>query len=332
MAEDSTENKNPSPTVRGSNVTITDDLMKKLLESSGIYDRQNISWYNKISRFGSIDPYNRLYSTREYVWFTKPDLHLFENRSSNILNPELENIPFFQLAFKRYRKVMMQLQQNIDGDNSQFMNLLFNARSSNLDLPEIDVDNGLETSANVHGTKLMYRKSSYSSDGSYDFTVEFEDSRYLEVYMLFKIYDEYEKLKTYGLVTPPSVDYTDSKILHDQFSIFKFIVNDVDPQSVLFYTKFTGVFPKSVPRQVFSELPEQGQLKFTIQFHTQFVEDTDPIIVDEFNDLNKNFGTEVPLYDKDLHGIDGTWVKAAKIVSPEKNNKRGIPQYELRWS
>ena len=42
--------------------------VKDLIMSNAIYDRYDMDWYKKFSRFGIIDPYNTVSTTREYVF------------------------------------------------------------------------------------------------------------------------------------------------------------------------------------------------------------------------------------------------------------------------
>ena len=70
-----------------------------------------------------------------------------------------------------------------------------------LDLPDIEA-NDEETSENMWGNKVVYRRASMTADDNYDFSVEFRDTRYLDVYMYFRLYDLYENRKSLGLAQP----------------------------------------------------------------------------------------------------------------------------------
>ncbi len=61
--------------------------VRKTLHSYHIFDRNEIDRYNKISRFGFYDPYNTLSVTREYIFITKPDLHIFEPLDEYFYSP-----------------------------------------------------------------------------------------------------------------------------------------------------------------------------------------------------------------------------------------------------
>ena len=141
--------------------------------------------------------------------------------------------------------------------------------------------------------------------------MEFEDTKYLEIYNLVKAYEEYERLKHLGLVTPPNIDnapsvngrcfsyYIRNKVLHDQFSIYKFIVED-DGETIIYYAKLWGVFFKNVPRDTFSDMKEDGGLTYAIEFEAAFVDDMNPTIITDFNQLVYDYvaNTEdLPIYN-----------------------------------
>ena len=270
--------------------------MNNVLWANGIYNRKDIEWYTKFRRFGGIDPYNAPLGTKEYLFFTKPDLHLVQHGTS-ILNPELANQPYFIELYKQYPEIISQLQQGSDmGFNTgPFMTILSNSVKNTLELQPITSE-VIETAANIYGTAYNYRSWGYSSDEKIEFSLEFEDTKYLEVYNLIKAYEEYERLKHLGLVTPPNRDstptvngkcfsyYIRNKILHDQFSIYKFIV-DADGETIIYYAKLWGVFFKNVPREAFSDMKTEGGLTYAVEFEAAFVDDMNPTILGDFYKL-----------------------------------------------
>lgn len=322
-------------------ISFNDNSIKALINSAGIYDRNQIDWYAKFNRFGFIDPYNSVSHTKEYVFFTKPDLHIFEKENQSVLNKELSNVAIFRDAFDRYRPVLRQMQSSIKGGSEQspFINLLSNTIRSNIDLPGISAGE-TESAANIYGTRLMYRKESNLSDEAHDFSIEFEDTKYLEVYMYFKLFDEYERKKYFGEISPRHVDYIYRRILTDQISIYKFIVAE-DGQSLLYWAKLYGCYPKTVPREAFSDLNAGGGLRFSVQWRAQFVEDMDPQILSDFNKLvtglyKSTYTKDLELYNNTIEASDGTWAGIPYIAVPTAAQSQIIGKemqykYSLRW-
>lgn len=318
----------------------SDKKVKSIMNSNNLYNRSDIEWYTKFNRFGCLDPYNSLTNTREYLFFTKPDLHICEPGTGQ-MNPELNNNSFFTELFNRYPSVISQLQESAGifgasgeyGDNYPFMNVLSNSVKNTMDMPEIS-SGMVDNAATLYGTSIEYRGDGFSSDEKHDFSLEFEDTKYLELYHLFKAYEEYERLKNVGLITPPNIDfapvdeesgycysyYIKNKVLHDQFAIYKFIV-DEDYETIIYYAVAQGVTIKSVPREAFSDIKPDGGLRYSVNFVAQFVFDMEPWILTNFNALiNRKMGydnstpTYLPVYNFNEGRVDGRWAVSPYIV------------------
>lgn len=312
--------------------------VKELIMANAIYDRFEMDWYTKFSRFGIIDPYNALTTTREYIFFTKPDLCLMN--ANGAISPVMQNSPFFNDALNRYKPIARQLQSSISASNGPFMAVLSNSITSTLDLPGLSSDT-VDTSANVIGTKISYRGTSIKSDEDFDFNLEFEDTKYLDVYMLFKMYDEYERLKWGGYLDFTKaesnrwVNYIVNKVLHDQISIYKFVVVE-DGYRIVYFAKITGCVPTSIPRDAFSDMNNSDPQKITVGWKGHFVRDMDPIIITQFNSLvaSRASGREdLPLFNMDIHAMDGRWAAIPYIdVKTVTDAQRGTRrEYFLRW-
>ena len=215
-----------------------------------------------------------------------------------------------------------------------------NALTSTLDLPGISADL-IETGANVMGTKINYRSTSMKSDEDFDFSLEFEDTKHLDIYMLFKIWDEYEKLKWNGVLEFNNTDsqrwvnYIVNKVLHDQVTMYKFIVSE-DGSRILYWARITGCIPTSIPRDVFSDMSNNsGSQKLTVGWRGHFVRDMDPIILNHFNLLVKNRASgraDLPLYNTTGHHMDGRWASTPYIEQRSVSNTHGTNwEYFLKW-
>ena len=58
--------------------------------ASGLVNRIDMNWYNRFARTPPLDPFTANTTTREYIFITKPDLHLFNGQGNP--NPELKCI------------------------------------------------------------------------------------------------------------------------------------------------------------------------------------------------------------------------------------------------
>ena len=184
-------------------------------------------------RFGTYNPYGAITSAKEFLFFTKPDLHIIredENgKLTNTLNTGLGSY-FWEDMFLSKKRIIALLQASYQNKIDPFNHLLQNTVVSNLDVPSLNAPS-IETSANTFGVSLSYRGSSEESDDGPEFSLEFKDDRYLNVYNFFRAYEDYETLKKHGLIQP-QMRYINNKVIHDQFSIYKIIV-DEDMESIL---------------------------------------------------------------------------------------------------
>lgn len=326
--------------------TNPDDSIKKvdfgnlntILASNRVFAKQDIDWYNKYSRYGYIDPYNTDQVSREFLFFTKPDLLLFGNNTDNTipynsaLNSKLASIPFFQDANNRCSRAIRQLQYSVKDENNKlnpFMYLLSNSVTSKLDLPGISSESK-ESTPNLLGTSIQYRGHSYKSDNGYDFTLSFTDTYKLELYTLLKVYDEYMRLLKTGQADIKRQYITDM-ILPEQFSIYKFLIGS-DGETILFYSKLTGCYFTDVPRSDLSD-PGPDGIKFSVSFHAQFVEDNNPVILAEFNrvaNIISGADTEVGAYDLNNSIVDNTWVRKPQIIKASYNASSSEPDLRVK--
>ena len=189
-----------------------DSALRRTLNANGIFRAADMKYNESFYRFPRNDPYNYVDGAKEYLFFTKPDLPLVMSAQAEnpkgFLSPAAQTIPYFEdLAESAgYRKsVFCNLSYSATKrhDGCPFIRILSNRKTSNMDIPDIQVEE-LETAVNMYGTKILYPKSSQSNDEGIDFTVEFEDTRFLEIYHLFKVWDYYRSLKWYGVISPAS--------------------------------------------------------------------------------------------------------------------------------
>ena len=327
---------------------ITHDDFNKVFNRNLIYNRNEIDWYAKFNRFGCIDPFNKLTSSREYLFFTKPDCNILASTMTKgtFLQPALQTSVFFQDMYQRYPRVLQQLQRSAPPmgnswiSRNPFMVLLSNGLKSTLDLPSLSASS-MENASNMYGTTMMYRKDAWTGDENIDFSLEFEDTKFTEIYMLVKAYEEYERMVNFGLISPPNPDaaiqgdgeklvfndYTRNKELHDVFGIYKIVVGE-DGETIIFYAYVCGAYFTNVPRDAFNNLPNDNNgLDFSIDFHAFCCMDMDPRILSNFNRLIINaYGKKyaklypgLPIYgsvDPNAPGISAL----SDFVIKEENN------------
>ena len=314
-------------------ISYSEDDLKPVLHNAGLFDKEDFKIYDKFSMFGFFNTVGRLGLTREYVFITKPDLFIFKNGqiSRSNLHRGTTHKEFIS-AIDTHPNVLRQLQYSLN-TYEPFSPLLYNMRSGNIDLPDLEAAE-METAVNMWGQKSFYRRSSTQSNTDHTFSIEFNDTKYGDVYTFFKLFDLYEEQKAYGLVPLYDSEYYRYTYIygrrhHDQMALFKFIVGE-DGSELIYWTKFYGVYPKNVPRSVFSDMPEDGNLKLTINFKANFIEDCNPLILQDFNELSGLHHTYTG--SKDLYNTDGfvrnEFVNPPYILARRVDNRL---RYFLTW-
>lgn len=335
---------------------LNDKDIRQSIFNMGIIDREDrdakdpskdLLLYNKFDRNGCVDPYNGFIGSKEYVFFTRPDLHLFEEiDNSNKLNEELVRLPLFEDYFERYPHIFEILQSSCKTNRTPFIPILSNTISSPIQLPDLQA-RLIETGTNAYGTKISYRGTSHPSDEDISFSTEFTDNRYMEVFTLFKLFDEYEKQKNLGYITPRTSAYVVNKILYDQISIFKMVVAE-DGESLLYFAKWTGCLPMNVPTDSLSDMANiSGNLNLSINWHASFFEDMDKEILQDFNAVVLNHvgeeqikadeSKDIKLFDPVTNMSNGEWASYPYIASIQENNGlelnrlKKMRRYKLKW-
>ena len=334
----------PTETPAASQLTLVgdpDEATKRLYHANNLFEEQNFrkGIFNKRYRFGVINPYQSLTNCREFLFFTKPDLHIYPRDEGGVpgnqIRDELRAYRYWTELEEKFPEVLgcLQASKQITGNEvgvgniDPFNQLLANMVQSNLDVPGISAEM-IETPSNMYGVNFQYRGSSEASDDGFEFSLEFKDTKYLPVYNFFKAYEEYERLKHHGVVDP-WIGHIRNKILHDQYSIYKFLV-DEDMETIIYYAKFYGVKSKSLPRDTFNNVNFDNGLSYSVDFNAAFVEDMNPEILIDFNNIAYDYWNSrryfVDIYNETTDSANLTPAKAA-IVALEKNGEKGYDVY-----
>lgn len=326
---------------------LNDDLYKLALHGSNLFTRDEIDLYNNIYRFGLYNPYGAVTNLKEYLFFTKPDLNIIERDDvtgsikSNELTEGLKNSTFWR-ELKEDKPQIIDLLQN--SKTSGWNKLLQNSVISNLEIPGLE-GTVTESPVNNYGVGFQYRGTSEASDDSIDFSLEFKDTKWLDVYYFFRAYEDYQTLKHHGTVSPWK-GYITNRILHDQFSIYKFLVDD-DMETIVYWCKLYGVMPMNLPRDVFSTADFSSGLSYTINFKAAFFEDMRKDILIDFNNLSTTFegdlkshsssysNYQLETYNDETHTGDYRPAKSAYIAKYKRQTAldapMGMGKYEPKW-
>ena len=294
----------------------SDDFLNKVYSSIGIHrkpsDNKKMSHFSPYGYF-DINDISTYY--REYLFFTKPHLNM---NGLSMYSPQ-----YYEFITKHHPNIKSDLCSGGVGFIPILTNTVVPTNGTDvIDSTSIEI----ETMTNIYGANVSYKGHSIESKYDAEFTVEFSDTRFLDVFMLFHYWDTYSSLKSLGYMQPLTQYQPPFRRLDDQISVYKIIVG-ADLSHIVYFGKWTGVFPKNVPKSVFSTV-ESGNIRIPIQFKSFEYNDMNPVIIDEFNMVsggdyghitNNYVGTGSP---------KERWSSAPYIV---KSTYRGRPIFKLKW-
>lgn len=312
-----------------SNTFVGSDLDVALRHLTRLYGSDELRLDRKYYRFGyyNLDTHTNL---KEFLFFTKPDLHII-NEDSGRLTRGIRTMPFFQKLVDDKPYLVNNLEISLN-ESEPFNWLLSNQCISTLEVPLLNSET-VDTAQNMYGFGYSYLGSSEASDDKPTFSLEFKETRWLDIFDYFKAYNVYETIKHHGIIRPHK-EHIYNREVHDLFAIYKFMVAD-DMETIVYYGKMWGVMPKSLPRDVYGQTQFDNGISYTIEFEAACYDDMDPLIWQEFNALGKaqydSLPYKIDVYNEILDAVDTRPVMAAQVEKVKSVKAPGGYVLKLRW-
>ena len=294
---------------------------------------------------------NQLSKTFAHIFFVRPDCNIFAagkggSKTNPVLSKNLKTESEFYYALKHNPQILRQLTQRDSGYNNQFMMLLSNAAKSFELSDEYVVSDTYGQS--LTGYKVAYGKDNVESKTAGKFSINYIDDRDLNIYQTHKLWIDYISNVYRGKVKPRK-GYIKEKII-DYATCVYYILCAEDGETILFWSKYWGVFPLEAPSSGFSYSAENiGGVKnpeLKIEYQYSWKEDFNPLSLIEFNmhSSAKNKKTYLKSYWQEtggestkLHFMPYTWAGAPFIetvnqINPTSTDGRIIPYtFKLRF-
>lgn len=313
--------------------TITKDSMDKIKEEFDL-DIDRSDTFNKFNRFRVVTPNNALVGTKGYVFFTRPDLNLElpdpnslnENggstnsttstmESTNAMNDLMDASSGNGTALDVTRARISTMASNLMKSHSTLASYLMGDKAgvdhefvpilghlcTGLDIAD-EVLETTEYGDTYTGWKYVYGTSMIKSKTAGTMNVNFSDDNKLSIYKMIKIWCEYINAVYRGETRPKKI-YLDRHILDYAISIYYFLTDNTGT-NILFWTKYTGAFPTSVPSSNFADSTSSTikNPSYSVTFAFSRKDDCNPIHLAEFNHLSDISGGKpegMPMYNPD---------------------------------
>ena len=294
--------------------------------AQGIFD-MSTEYYN---RFKTATPDDAFQKGFAHVFFIKPNCNVCNMTGYN-LQDQFKNDAVFQYAYQHSPSLLRELCL-CDTYYTDFMFSLSN-KAASFSLQDEFI--GHETYGTTYsGWKIAFGRNTVESKTAGNFDVTFRDDRDLHVYHLHKLWVEYISGVYSGKYIPRTY-YIYNKIL-DYASAVYYIITAEDGETILFWSKYYGVFPTTIPSTQYGwshgSLIGAQSLDVTITYQYSFKEDFHPSSLVEINEASRiNLSSHIdyaPTYDPELGHIGEAWVKVPYVEAVKENNR---VVYKLRF-
>ena len=332
---DYTTNVNGITTNR--NGTTGEELIQEIRENLNIYSgwtkyQVNNKYHTEFNRFKLDHPDIFLRSTIGYIVFTRPDLNLLNTDGSLVTNVSVD--PRMRYIASNNMHLVQSLTHQYDGTTGHNFNPFLSNLAQSLEVMDDSVEQ-FETGETFTGYKFQYSKHNIRSITAGTLNIKFQETFDLGITNLFQLWVDYQSNVYRGLMLPKD-DYIWFRNVDYMCNVYYFLL-DQDGETLLFWSKYFGVFPLNVPKSALSfdagsnvQLPEMQ-----VSFAYIYKEDLSPATLVEFNDDAGLTGmtniSYVPTYDATLGHSGKTWAGVPFVSSFRGNNGINSNSYGFKF-
>lgn len=275
---------------------------------------------SKYNRYKIDNPNDYLMHTFSHVFFVRPDCNIFKPGSGSAPTPELVKTMTkygdWYFALKNCPELLRQLTQSEAGYNHEFMMFPSN-KSRSFDLKDEYI--GTDTyGSGLTGYTVSYGKGKAESRTSGTFDISYIDDPDLHIYKLHKYWTDYIA-GVYSGEFYPKDEYVLNKII-DYTTCVYYILCGEDGETILFWSKYWGVFPHESPSASLSYSSETAggsggdKNSLKISYSYAWKEDFNPLSLIEFNKHSPEGDYKyIKSYQESKIGTGYTWAGAPFI-------------------
>lgn len=290
--------------------------------------RKQTMFYNRFKVPTTNDTFQKGFP---HVFFVRPDLNLLNDDGTELRDQIAANANF-TYAWRNSPDLIYQLVAKAPNKYHDWAMYLCNkAETFSLNDEYIETNTYGKT---YTGWGVSYGKHSIQSKTAGDFSVTYTDDRNLHIYHLHKLWVEYISNLYRGSFSPRK-EYVFKKI-RDYTSAVYYVVTAEDGETIIFWSKYYGVFPTTIPSTQLSWGGNQplGKQQIEIKYQYSFKEDFNPISLIEMN-TNTYMRKTVPYmstYDPNLGHSGDSWVGApfVELVDERNSNQYGDSPYTFK--
>lgn len=309
--------------------------LKTIKNNLNIVDAKNANTaennlFTKFNRYLIANPNIEFSKSFSHVFFTRPDLNLFKENNPNVLLDNVENDAAFYYLNKNSPMVLKSLTKNFS--SKHYLNPFLSNVAKSFSLSDEYVDSG-EYGETYSGWKVKYGKNNIKSKTAGNFDISYNDDKDYNIYKIHKAWVDYISNVWRGKFRA-SQENIHGRILDYACSVYYFVCGP-DGETILLWSKYTGVFPTTIPSAASSwthgNVP--SNVNFSINYEYSWKTDFDPITIAEFNRCTDVSGKHdfkyLKTYDNVLNSTGPTFTNAPFVETVV--DKSGVLTYKLRF-
>lgn len=245
----------------------------------------DFSYYNEVKKL--TQRYNRFKLPNHnieikrgfgHVFFIKPMCNLTNSTNTDLLD-NVKSEGAFDKIYQQNPYLINEICSR--HNNNDIMYLLSNyAKGFSLNDEELQS----ATYGNTYtGYKISYGKTNIESKTAGSFSVTFNDDKTLSIYKIHRMWTDYINAVYRGRLDP-EMDSIANKIL-DYVGAVYYILTAEDNETILFWSKYYGVYPTTIPSSQYSWSAGSAvdPQQITIQYNYSWKEDYSIAAIAEFN-------------------------------------------------
>lgn len=284
------------------------------------------AYYNNFDRLYSIYTDIELQSLRQWVFFVRPECNIVNEYNPTVISNNCRNDRFMQYMVQAHNVVSRQLTMELTS-NHDFMTFPL-GRIESMQIPDLSIKNS--TISQPYTNLLMpYGGNAWESKTGGTFDVTFREDSELRIHRLIQLWVHYIDCVSRGEFAPKDKYVRFNKI--DYASSVYYVICAPNGEDILWWSKYTGVFPTSVPNSDLGfNLRGEVDNKVSVPFVYYYHESLNPDIMADFNrNAKTEYGnyTYQPFYTESDESLgSGNGIVGAPFISGNM-----VSGYKLRW-